>query len=160
MKKFFKLSLMTIVAFFATIAVSCSKDDDINGDNNSGLKFNNTSVGKILSAVCEEGHLQGEYWISFSSNFFYDGSVTPFDITVPIKSVSQLKEGQELTNKVDLIVFDYYQKSYEAEGSLKVKKITNSGITLQFKNFSFIISHGSQVGQEYVVNGLITYDLN
>lgn len=161
MKKKYWVILLVVFSIMNLTLFSCSKDnDDVENGIDSGFTINNNSVDKILSAVCEEQHLQEENWVSFGANFLYEGSITPLEIGVPFKSFSQLKAGQELIEYVDFISYNYYEKSYEAEGSMKVKNITNSSITLQFTNFSFIISYGSQRGKEYLINGSITYDFN
>lgn len=47
----------------------------------------------------------------------------------------------------------------DIDGSVKVKSINGSKIILQFSNFSFIKSQGSNK-QTYVFNGSVTYNIN
>ena len=168
---------MALFAILALTVVSCSKDDDndVEGGSSSSatLKINGTEISSLLSAVCEEGHLLGEYWISFGSIFTYKKDMVDFSITVPFNSFSQLKEGQELIAYIEVSGFYVLSGQNDSnigfgggsprfndiEGSVKVQKLTKSTVTLKFSNFSFTKSRGSDE-QKYIMNGTITYDFN
>ncbi|MCH5247456.1 MAG: hypothetical protein J1E99_04790 [Muribaculaceae bacterium] len=177
MKKYLRISFMALFAMIALTVISCSKDDDNDveggGSSSATIKINGTEISSLLSAVCEEGHLSGEYWVSFSSTFYYKKDMVNLELSVPFNSFSQLKEGQELINYIDISGFYVLSGQNDSnigfgggsprfndiEGSVKVQKITNSAVTLKFSNFSFTKSRGSDE-QDYTMNGIVTYNLN
>ncbi|MDE5846249.1 MAG: hypothetical protein K2H71_02755 [Muribaculaceae bacterium] len=64
-----KLLILICAVVMAVSVVGCSKDDN-DGDvssSSSSLKINGKYIGDTMMAVCEERHLQGEYWVSFDT---------------------------------------------------------------------------------------------
>lgn len=176
MKKFIRFPLMAICIIAAIIVVSCSKDDENDGyvsSSSTSLKINGTQIGDIKSAVCDEAHFQGEYWVSFGTYFYFMKDLVDFAITVPVNSVSQLKRGEELVDYIETCSFYVLlgdgdsnigfgggnPRFKDLEGSVKVKEINSSSVTLQFSNFSFIKVSGSDE-KEYTFNGTVKYDIN
>ena len=180
MKKYLRFSFMAFFAILAFTAVSCSKDDDniVEGGGSSSsssasFTINGTGISSLLSAVCEEGHFSGEYWVSFSSTFYYKKDMVNFEMSVPFNSYSQLKEGQELIDYIDVEGFYVLSGQNDSnigfggggprfnniEGSVKVQKLTKSAVTLKFSNFSFTKIRGSNE-QRYIMNGTIEYEFN
>ena len=152
--------------------------DEVLGDNGSTstssvLKINGTEISRLLSAVCEEGHFYGEYWVSFGSIFYYKNDMVDLQISVPFKSFSQLKEGQELIKYIDISGFYVLNgegdsnigsgggspRFHDIDGSVKVQELTASTVTLKFSNFSFTKERGNEEN-EYIFNGTVTYDFN
>lgn len=152
--------------------------DDVLGDNGSSstsstLKINGTEISKLLGAVCEELHFDGDYWITFGSKLYYKNDQIIFQVEVPFKSFSQLKEGQELIDYVEISAFYVVlgqnnsdigfgggsPRFHDFDGSVKIQKITSSTVTLKFSNFSFTKERGNEEN-EYTINGTVTYDFN
>lgn len=168
---------MALFAMLALTIVSCSKDDDNNveggGSSSDTLKINGAGISSLLSAVCEEGHFSGDYWVSFGSMFYYKNDMINFEISVPFNSYSQIKEGQELIDYIDVEGFYVLNGQNDSnigfgggsprfndiEGSVKVQKLTKKTVTLKFSNFSFTKSRGSDE-QDYTMNGTIEYEFN
>ncbi|MCH5218615.1 MAG: hypothetical protein J1F07_08755 [Muribaculaceae bacterium] len=153
-------------------------DNGNSGDDNSSitsstLKINGTEISRLLSTSCEENHFAGEYWVAFGSNFYYINDMVSFEIDVPFKSISQLKEGQELIDYINISGFFVLlgqndsnigfaggsPRFHDIDGSVKVQKLTSSTVTLKFSNFSFTKERGNEE-IEYKFNGSMTYDIN
>lgn len=166
---------MAVFSILAMSLVSCGKDDN-DGDvsySSSSLKINGKQIGKTMMSVCEEEYLQGDYWISFDTEFYFGKDLVVFEISVPINSVSQLKNGDELIDALNVEAFYVLMgdgdssigfgggspRFNDLEGSVKVKSISSSSVTLQFSNFSFTKGRGSD-GTEYTFNGTVKYDIN
>ena len=164
---------MALFSVIVTSLASCSKDEgEIESGTLTDFKINDTKISKLLTANCEEGHLMGEYWVSFGSQFYYEDDMVYMEVSVPFKSFSQLKSGQELIDYIDIagfyvllgpnnsnIGFGGSSARYnDLEGSVKVKSLNNKTVTLQFSNFSFNKSQGDE--KKFVFSGSITYNFN
>ena len=165
---------MAVIAVLAMSLVSCSKDDaDDVSSSSSSLQINGKHIGDTMVAVCEEGHLQGEYWVSFDTEFYFMNDLVDFEISVPVNSVLQLNKGEELIDHLDVDAFHVLMGNDDSnigfgggsprfddfEGSVKVKSISGSSVTLQFSDFSFTKGRGSNA-TKYTFNGTLKYRIN
>ena len=167
-----KLLILICAVVMAVSVVGCSKDDN-DGDvssSSSSLKINGKHIGDTMMAVCEERHLQGEYWVSFDTEFYFMNDLVDFEISVPVNSVLQLNKGDELIDLLDVEAFHVLMGNDDSnigfgggsprfddfEGSVKVKSISGSSVTLQFSNFSFAKESGSDE-TKYTFNGTVKY---
>lgn len=161
MKKYSWITLISLFSIFTFSLVSCDKDKDEGvsemgtGIGNSPDFTINNKQYNILFASCHE-YDGDDGGTIFFADVYYEGELVNFELDLNLKKLSQLKEGMELINMVKEIQFYMYMSIYKATGSVKVKEITGSTITLQFNNFTFLSDVHNRY--KYVINGPVTYD--
>ena len=98
-----KSYLYIFILLMGLMATACSKDDEEpSGSASSSLKINGKGIEKVLSAVCEEGSLSGDHWLSFSSILVFEGDMISFSLEGEFSSANQLKSGQDITDYLDV----------------------------------------------------------
>lgn len=162
------LNKLRIFAFILIVSLgwSACKNGDEPASGNSTFTINDSKVGKILYTLCEISPLPKE--IVFEIHFDYkDEGLTSFVFAVPsITSISQLKNGIDLTD--DVVIYKFYsttgimigyQHYQVVDGSLKVKKVDDNVVILKFSNFVFLREFGNKE-QTFKVNGNVIYSIN
>lgn len=162
-----KLGLL-LIPIFVVCTISCNSDkdsDDLNYDKSS-LTINGVNIGKIIYTLSEVSKSPNE--LVFEAHFdFCEEGIISFNLAIPsINEFSKLKKGEELVN--ELIIYKFYPmnaiftgyKNYEVlDGSVKVSKMNDSSITLNFNNFKFLRELGDKE-EHFNVSGAISYSIN
>lgn len=155
---------------------SCSKDDDNSPDaGTSSLKIDGKGIEKILSAVCEEGSLSGENWITFFTQFMFEGDMVSFSMELDYPSVSKLKTGEDITDELEVTRFyvisgndnsnigldgSSSSRYYNIEnGKVTVNSISGSKVILQFKNLVISKEIGNS-NKTFTLSGTLSYHIN
>lgn len=158
------------------MVTSCSKDyEPPFASDPTSFKIGGKGIEKILSAVCEEGSLSGENWITFFTQFMFEGDMVSFSMELDYPSVSKLKTGEDITDELEVTRFyvisgndnsnigldgSSSSRYYNIEnGKVTVNSISESKVLLQFKNL-VISKEISNSSKTFTFSGNLSYALN